>query len=114
MYRDADTSIGSTKFLYDIVARVAQCVRRGFEDEVRRTELPLSRPGRRPRQQRAIAFDETAVEPSRERGDLIAAQSPLIQELAVAGFRLPGRHDTIARRRDNGGGMTLCLVVRQE
>ena len=48
-----------------------------------------------------IAFDRAAFEPSAKRRDLSVGQPPLVQELTVAGFRLPGRHHAVARRRDD-------------
>jgi hypothetical protein len=90
-----------------------QRVRACLDDEVGRPELPLPVPCRRPRQQRGITFEETVVHPSLQRGDLLARQSPLVQEFPVARLRLPRGHQAIARRGDDGRSVALHFVVGQ-
>jgi hypothetical protein len=58
-----------------------------------------------------IAFDRPAFEPGSKRRNLLVGQTPLVDKLAVARFRLPRRHHAVARRGNNLRGVALDVVV---
>src|ERR1700730_19439664 len=85
-----------------------------FEHEIWVAETPSGPGGGRLKTIRPSSFRRAARRPLSNQFDLVIAQPPLSHKFAVAGDRLPGRHEMSTCRVRDRHGSRAGIFVRQE